>query len=244
MHRVLIFPDAVRGDTLTVTDPEHLHYLRRVLRISVGDAIESFDGTGRVFVGTVERVARDAISIAIQARREEAGPRARILLAQALIRMPRFEWVLEKATELGVAEIVPLATTRTVARPPGGRDGARFIRWRRIVEAAASQCGRATVPTVRPPASFTALLPTLDGRLALLPTLAEEGATLSTCLSGRTLQGDVVLLIGPEGDFSPEEVEQAKAHGAKPVTLGRLTLRSETAAVAALTILQHAVGEL
>jgi len=241
MHRVLIPPDAIRGNTLTVTDAQQLHHLR-VLRVKVGDRLEGFDGKGRVYAGTVARVGREAVTMAIEARREDAPPPVRILLAQALIKPTRFEWVLEKATELGVAEVLPVIAARSTARPATDRDGSRLSRWRRIVEAAATQCGRATLPLVHPPRSLGALLPSLDGRLALLATLSEHGASLRAYAEELTTAGDVVLLIGPEGDFSPEEVAQAIQQGAHPVRLGRLTLRSETAALAALAVLQYLSG--
>jgi len=244
MHRVLISPEAVQGKTLTVKDREQLHHLRRVLRITVGEPLEAFDGQGRAYAGTVKRVADDGVTVAIDTQRHEAPPRVRIRLAQALIKPARFAWLLEKATELGVTDIIPLQTARTTARPPADRQGTRTRRWERIIEGAASQCGRATLPAILPPRRLTEFLPELTGHLALMPTLVEEGVPCSVGFSALNGTDEVVLLIGPEGDFTPEEMAAAKRCGAKPISLGRRTLRSETAAVAAVTLLQHTLGEL
>ena len=126
------------------------------------------------------------------------------------------------------------------------RSGQRkCARWRRIAQEAAKQCGRATIPTVDVPCRFEDVLPRLDqAPLILIPTLAVDTQPLSEVLHAHRGANAVVALIGPEGDFSRREVEAAVARGAQPVSLGRLTLRSETAAVATLAVLRYASGGL
>ena len=244
MHRVLIPPHAVRGGEITVTDPGDLHHLLDVLRVGIGDRLECFDGAGRNYAGRILRSGRQAVTIAIDERTEEPPLRLAITLAQALIKPEPFEWVIQKATELGVTQILPTLTSRTRVRVSPGTETARMKRWRRIAEAAAAQCGRASLPSITEPQPFEEALKAVGSRCALLPTLAEQGDSLER-LAGRVRQaGDVIVLIGPEGDFSPEEVALAKRCGAQPVTLGRATLKSETAAIATLAILQHLVGAL
>ncbi len=242
MPRVLVAPDALHDDTLTISDRGTLHHLLHVLRLKAGDPLECFDGSGRSYAGRIIRCLPDVLTISIDRRMEEPPPLLRLTLAQALIKPERFEWVIEKATELGVSRIVPIVTSRTTVQRSSGN--ARLSRWRRIAEAAATQCGRSTLPVIEEPQRLERFLETLDGCQTLLPTLTEAGRPLTQYLRGLQRAEDIVVLIGPEGDFSPQEVTLAKRHGAHPVRLGRLILRSETAAVAMLTLLQHTVGVL
>ena len=244
MHRVLIPPHAVRGSEITLTDPGALHHLLNVLRVGVGERLECFDGQGRSYAGRILRAGRQAATIAIDERMEEPPPRLAITLGQALIKPEQFEWVIQKATELGVTQILPTLTSRTRVRLPRSAGAARMTRWRRIAEAAAAQCGRSVVPLIAEPQGFEDVLQAVGSRYTLLPTLAEQGTPLEDHGSRLQRAREAAVLIGPEGDFSAEEVALAKRHGAHPVTLGRATLKSETAAIATLAILQHVVGAL
>ena len=124
------------------------------------------------------------------------------------------------------------------------RQGVRQGRWQKIAEAATLQCGRATVPTITDLQRFEAVIEQIEGQRGLLPTLAEQGVPLKSAMEDLCQEGDMTVLIGPEGDFSPEEVADAKRRGLQPVSLGSLTLRSETAALVTLAIVQHTVGLL
>lgn len=286
MHRALIPPEAVQGGSITIRDPATLHHLRHVLRVKQGDELECFDGRGHLYVGSVTQCAQQTLRVTVERRAEVPPPRIHMTLAQALIKPDRFEWVIQKATELGVARIVPMATARCTMRPPShpSRGEWRMVRWRRIIGAAALQSGRATLPDLECPTPFEEVLETLGRRYALLLTLTDGGEPLDqhirALLQHSEPRGDragmadtqapagnctkdgpsdrsesstggaadvateVVALIGPEGDFSFEEVARARREGVRTVRLGRLTLRSETAAIATIAILQHALGTL
>lgn len=244
MHRVLISPAAIHDDTITIHDPKTLHHLVHVLRIVVGDRLECVDGSGRLYAGTVTSRSRQAVAVSVDTHRHPLSSLPHVTLAQALIKPERFEWAIQKATELGVARIIPLVTSRSAARYGSGRGSARMERWRRIVESAVEQCGRTTVPDLEEPRQFRELVARLKDRVALLPTLAVEGKTLAECLPSLRRATEVTILIGPEGDFTDEEAALAIECGIQPVRLGPLTLRAETAAVVALTLIQHAVGVL
>jgi 16S rRNA (uracil1498-N3)-methyltransferase len=240
MQRVVVPPGAVTRDVVTITDPDELHHLRGVLRVKVGDRLECFDGTGSAYAGRITRCTRRSLVVEIRERFREPVQPVNLTLAQALIKPERFEWVIQKATELGVDRLVPLITERSVVRVASARVEQRLARWRRIAQEAAAQCGRSTLPLLDAPRSVEELLPSLpSGARVLMPTLSAEAVPLKDTLTAWDGAGSVAVLIGPEGDFTPHEVLLAERAGARLVSLGRLTLRSETAAVATLSILQY-----
>jgi 16S rRNA (uracil1498-N3)-methyltransferase len=164
-------------------------------------------------------------------------------LAQALIKPERFEWVVQKATELGVDRVMPVVTARTVVRLGPDQAKHKVARWQRIAREAAKQCGRAKVlriDTAQPFDQFAPALARYPG--VLMPTLLVRAIPLKEGLESIKEMASVMALIGPEGDFTRDEVALAQRYGARPVSLGHLTLRSETAAIAMLAILQHTLG--
>ncbi len=252
MSRVLISPDAVHDRLVTIRDRETLHHLRRVLRVKAGDRLECVDGRGRIYQGAIAQCSPQQIVIDVTRQAEEPPPPLRMTLAQALIKPDHFEWAIQKATELGVTRIVPLVTSRTTVRieKTGTRyrnsvavPGTKIARWRRIAAAATAQCGRARIPDVERPQPFAQALERLSDGERLLLTAGEGGTPIADAIRRLTRDAEVAVFIGPEGDFSPEEVALARRRGLEPVRLGRTILRAETAAVVTLSILQHAVGE-
>ncbi len=241
MSHVLIAAGAIAADTVTITDAGTLHHLRRVLRMKVGDHLECFDGAGGSYAGPIIRSAPEALVMAIERRAQAAPSGARVWLAAALIKPERFEWLIEKAVELGVERITPLITSRTTVQTTVGQT--RQARWQRIAAAAAAQCGRATVPPLDAPERFEQAVAKGRGAgLILLPTLRAKTSIAEALSSVALAPKEILVFIGPEGDFTPEEITFAQQHGARAVRLGRLTLRSETAAIALLAVVQHAAG--
>ena len=243
MHRVLIPPVAVREGPLTISDPRTLHHLLHVLRVEAGEPLECFDGQGRRYLGSVIRCTPRALVVKVDKTCEEPPPALRITLVQALIKPERFEWVIEKATELGVTRILPLLTARTTTRMGSGGATTRLRRWQRIVASAATQCGRAALPRLAAPQRFEATLTELQGSPAFLFSPAAE-EVWEERLPQMTQRGELAIFIGPEGDFTPEERALASRAGVQLVRLRSTILRSETAAVAVVAILQHAAGAL
>ena len=245
MHRVFVPPEAVRGDRISVTTPDDLHHLVRVLRAKAGERIECMDGAGGRYEGVIARCSPRELLVDVQARRRDAPENAPLTLAVALVKAERFEWMLQKATELGVARFVPLVTSRTVART--GREGSarKQPRWQRIIQEAALQCGRAAAPVLEEPQRFSRFVSAWgDTPWVLMPTLVEPTVPLRQALEALPAAGAVVVLIGPEGDFTPEETQAARHAGARLVSLGRRTLRTETAAITVTAVIQQALGEL
>ncbi len=243
--RLLVPPSAIQGESIRVTDPATLRHLR-VLRMKVGNPVECLDGAGCRYQGRITRMSPRSLEVLVtEPPAQEPAARVRVALGQSLLPPERFEWLVQKATELGVDRIIPLTTARTVVRPGPDRVERKLSRWRRIAQEAALQCGRARLPTVEPLQPLDRLLRTCPPSVGLLmPTLAAGAIPLAGAVADAASAPSVIVLIGPEGDFTPEEVALGRRAGATPVTLGRMTLRSETAAIATLAILQHALGAL
>ena len=235
LRRFFVPPALIRGGAADLP-PGPAHHLRHVLRLGPGSRVEVFDGEGHAWAGVVE-FAGGEVRIALQEAlpsQAEAGPH--IALALALVRPDRFEWALEKSTELGVAEIVPLETRYSEVRIPGSRLAARLERWSRVVREAARQCERTTVPRILEPMTPAGLflLPGIGGSRKLW--FHERNGEPLRC--GSAQRERLVVCIGPEGGWHADETEAARTAGCDIVTLGPRVLRSETAAVAALAVLQ------
>lgn len=214
-----------------------------VLRLKRGDRVRCFDGVGTEYTGTIDRRTAHRLTIHVDRPPRIVQPRLMLWLVQSLLKADRFEWIVQKATELGVVRISPVTTTRTVVRWTAEQGRTRWARWQRIAREASKQCGRTTLPVIDEPAPFATVVQDVERvPLVLMPTLAAAAPALRTLLEGGSPLTDVVALIGPEGDFTSEEVAEAQRRGARPVSLGSLTLRSETAALAVLSILRYAAS--
>jgi 16S rRNA (uracil1498-N3)-methyltransferase len=232
------------------------YQVRDVLRRAVGGTLTLLDGSGGEWPATLTEVSRARVRARVGARRENAAePSARVVLYQGMLKAAKFEWVLQKGTELGVATFVPLRCERAVT---GAEDtgSAKRARWQRTLEEATEQCGRARVPELAEPAPLAEALASLTANsMALIPWEEERITALRAAIttaphahSGasqlRAQAPDVHLFIGPEGGFSAGEVALARRHGAVSVTLGPRILRAETAAIAAVALVMEALGEL
>jgi 16S rRNA (uracil1498-N3)-methyltransferase len=239
MSRFYVRPADVHKGEIIVTKEEARH-IACVMRMAAGDRIVAFDGTGKEYVGRIVAVRRGHVRIAVDEERlirEEAG--TRVSLAQALPKRQTMDMIVEKATELGVAEITPVVTDRTVVRlDPGGRDAKRE-RWQKIALSASKQCGRADIPAVRPVSTFADILGGARGYdAAMMACLAEDTRPLKEVIPD--IQGKKILvMVGPEGDFSPAEIKAAAASGCILVSLGKRVLRVETAALYILSVMDY-----
>jgi 16S rRNA (uracil1498-N3)-methyltransferase len=224
--------------------PDHsAHHAREVLRLRAGAAVSVFDGVGREFDAVLEEVSRRTVSARLGSRvAARAESPLFLVLALSPLKGDRMELALQKATELGVAEIWPVVTLRTDAAARPALGGSRAERWERVVSGAAEQCGRAVVPRVAATTTLDELLRRpFDGvRLALLETSGHP--PLPSLALGATRS--LLLLVGPAGGFEPREAERLGAAGFLAASLGPRILRAETAAVAGLAIAQAVWGDL
>jgi len=241
-RRRLVVPSAsLEGQQAELGGALH-HYLCHVLRLKPGAELELVDGAGVSRAGRIERIDAASALIAL----DEPVPTARealprLALLYGLSRRARTELVLQKSTELGIDWILPVVCHRSVSRP--GEPQRKLERWQEIVGQAARQCGRTTVPLISRPTRLSEALAAVS--CVERKVLAAAGApSLARTGSGLTGARDVVLAVGPEGGFTDEEVDLACQAGFCPVSLGPLTLRTETAAIVGLALVAFLGGRL
>jgi 16S rRNA (uracil1498-N3)-methyltransferase len=230
------------GDVATL-EPDDARKVLVVLRRTEGARLEIVDSAGRTFAATLVidgTAARASLEFEVA---RPPGATLRITLAQGIPKGQKMDFVVEKATELGVTRIVPFASERTVVGGP--REG-KVERWRRIARSAAAQCGRSDVPVVDEPARFADLIATIPAYdVALIPWELTSGPALRDVLPGLVANArDALVVIGPEGGLAHAEVDAARERGAHAISLGSRIFRTETAGLVACSALLYASGDL
>jgi 16S rRNA (uracil1498-N3)-methyltransferase len=235
-RRFYVPQDSIRDGTAVLPDGQARH-LRKVLRMGSGEVVEIFDGKGHGYTGEVELRASGVAVCGLQSLpAQDSSPS--LILAAALIKSDKFEWMLQKATELGVDEIVPLITHFSDLRFPAGKIASRLGRWDRIAQEAAKQCRRLTAPQIREPVNFVDFLEAGEFSPSARLLFYEKAPDLWQPDPDELSKG-VLLCIGPEGGWNDDEVECAHGAGFSSFCLGPRILRAETAAIAAIAIVQH-----
>lgn len=237
--RFFITPDAVRGPQIIMTGDD-LRHIRTVLRKQPGDLLILLDGKGKEYTARIVGMERtEIIAEVVSEITREAAPHPIITLCQGLPKADKMDWIVQKATELGVANIVPLITERTIVKIKD--EEKRVSRWQKIAREAAMQSNRVDMPAIGRIVSFNDFLRTQDpepGTLLLLPW--EEGTVpIKDILRGTSGIKKIIVLIGPEGGFSEAEAEAARTRGFSLVSLGPNILRTETAAIAVLGMIMY-----
>jgi 16S rRNA (uracil1498-N3)-methyltransferase len=237
-HRFFAPPSSIFTSRI-VLDVEESHHLARVLRLLPGTMVFAFDGNGGEYECEVARVSKDAAELNVLARlSNEIESPLQLTLGQALIKGDKFDWVVQKATELGVTRLVPLVTEHSEFRKAESRD-ARLQRWRKIALEATKQCGRRRLMEVGEVQTLPHFCEAETNGLRLL--FSERGGQRLT----NTPRADsMTITIGPEGGWSESELKFSEALGFLPIHLGNRILRTETAAVAAVTLAQYLYGDL
>jgi 16S rRNA (uracil1498-N3)-methyltransferase len=229
-----VFVDSVGGGR-GVALGARAHHLARVVRLKAGEAVEISDGA-QAWTAVAESISPREVVFRTGEQLPTPAATVRLELHLALIKLPRFEWAVEKATELGVSTIVPVAAERS----DGGLVKAapkRVERWERIAEEAAQQSRRLGPPAIESPMGLAEALSRPAAARVFVDFSGEEPS--SGVLAGASGAGAVAVLVGPEGGWTEEELALARAAGATPIALGHNVLRSETAAAAALSIIGH-----
>jgi len=218
------------------------HHFTDVLRIGMTDRVVVSDGLGGEASAEVIGIGPDGVTVRVLDRHHQAGSGVIITLIQAVPKSQKMDWIIQKATEIGVWSILPVMTDRGVVKLDDERADKRTERWQRIASEAAKQCRTAWIPTVRPVSSLAEVLGRkLPLDVLLIGSLEEKAIPLGICLADLKTQRpkSVGLLIGPEGDFSPREFALTRQAGAIPVSYGTRVLRVETAAIYGLCVLSY-----
>jgi len=238
-------PQTLVKGAATELEEEYCAYLRDVLRLKEGDNLTLFDGVGHEHKAVIKGFSPRAVHLEVISREDIRLPETGITLAQSLPKGSKMEFIIQKATELGVSRIVPFISSRSIPRLSGDRAAGKAKRWRKVAVEASRQCGRGDVPEVSEIVSFNEMLRAADGdtlRIILWEGETEKG--IREILTDERYAGanGFCIVIGPEGGFSWEEIEKAQQEGFLSVSLGRLILRTETAPLAVLSILQYEKG--
>lgn len=232
-------PENIGGDQLTLTQEESRHIIK-VLRKQKGDAFLATDGAGTTYECQVDSFAHGLVTASILSKDEGRGePEFQLILAVALLKKDRFKWIIEKGTELGISNFMPIVTERTI----GTERSMKPARCRKIAISAMKQSGRSRLPEIADPMTFHALLnasPMAD--VQLIAHEKDDRQNLDDVL--HTPVRSAVLCVGPEGGFTEEEVIIARKHGYRNFRMGIRRLRTETAKITAAALVMHKMGEL
>jgi 16S rRNA (uracil1498-N3)-methyltransferase len=245
MHRFFVSPQAIR-DNRVVLRGTIVHQIRDVLRMRPGDPVVFLDNSGWAQRAELVTVDRDVVrGRVIEKWRLETEPGARITLCQGLLKGQKFDWVLQKGTELGIAAFVPVLASRCIVGSLNDVSDARVERWQKIIVAAAEQAGRARLPHLANAMLFAnACESAARAGLALIPWEGERVLGLREALQQVPRSKEIHLFIGPEGGFTDEEVSVARDLGVTSVSLGPRILRAETAGLVAAAVILYALGDL
>lgn len=244
MPRFFVDQNNIADELIKITG-EDVNHIKRVLRLRSGDALTVCDGRCTDYEAIIEHFESDYVIariISSTPNRNEAP--LDITLFQGLPKSDKMDLIIQKGVELGVKKIVPVITERAVVRINNGKDALiKVARWQRIALEAAKQCNRGIIPQIGMPVEYKeALRLSRESALSMIPYEKETGNGIKAQL--RTPSGSVAVFIGPEGGFTEDEVKRAIMEQVRPVSLGPRILRTETAAIAVLSILMYELGDL
>jgi 16S rRNA (uracil1498-N3)-methyltransferase len=245
MHRFYISPENWNPGGLALIGPE-AHHARDVLRMRAGEKLVVFNGCGREITAEIVDLGDEEIELRKLHEAEIPSLRCRIVLGQAIPKGKNMELIVQKAVEIGAAEIAPIISDRTIVHVDSESAAQKQSKWNQIAIEAAKQCGQNWLPHVHPPRKLAELFSLADESfdLQLIGSLQPGAQHLKKILADYSSEHQdrprsVLMLVGPEGDFTPAELALARSHGCQPITLGPIILRVETAAIYCLSILSY-----
>jgi len=239
MHRFYI--DRIQGEIVSLTDTEQLHHLKDVLRLKVNDGVSISDGEGNDYAGVITGIDKRQVEIKVKQVRSANKTSIKLTVACAIPKGSRMDEVIDYLTQLGVECIIPMRTERTVVKLDSAKTEARLKRWQKIAQSAAQQSQRSRIPVIESVARFEdVILSSQDYDLKLIPNLSGERKPIREVVA-ETRPKDVIVLVGPEGDFTAEEVGLALSQGFIAVSLGDTVLRVATAAIAVAAYIKFTV---
>ncbi len=237
MHRFYV-AQGVNNEIVSISDAEQLHHLKDVLRLKVDDVVTVFDKEGNEYNCFIRELNKKQAVLTVKEKRPIPGKKVKITVACAIPKGDKMDEIIDNLTQLGVDSIIPLETERVIVKLDAGKKEARLRRWRKIAQSAAQQSQRNSLPLVQPVTEIENLISqSRDFDLKLIPTLAGERNLIKEAID-RAKPDNILVLIGPEGDFTPQEIELAQSAGFIPVSLGDSVLRVGTAAVSAASFIK------
>jgi len=245
MRRFFVSPGGIQDNKVHITYSD-AHHLARVLRLKEGEEVIVIDGTGLEYLVKITDTSEELVEGEIKGITSSArDTKVQVTLVQGIPKGDKMELIIQKCTELGVAKIIPVLTERTVVKLDDEKKRKRHIRWQKIAQEAAKQCKRGKVPEVTEICSWQQYLNSLTGQEQLLILWEDElSQGLKSYLKCNIEINELSLVVGPEGGFSIKEVVEFRHKGAKSVSLGQRILRTETAGLAALTMVLYELGDL
>ena len=238
MHRFFIAPYNFAGDRVVLPEAT-AHQIRNVLRLRPGAAIVVLDNSGWEYEVLLRQVDRQqVVGEAVAKRPSPNEPSVQLTLYQALMKRDKFEWVLQKGTEIGVSHFVPVVTQRSLVQDIDIKEG-KQLRWEKIIIEAAEQSRRGRIPTLQAPQTLAEALATHPAQPGLIAWEEADELTIRGAFEDGKRPSHISLFIGPEGGFAAEEVEAAQTAGIRAITLGKRILRAETAALVASALVLH-----
>lgn len=243
MQRYFISADRITGNNIYLTGDE-VHHIRNVMRNKPGDRIIVFSGDGYDYACVIEEMSSRQIHCRLVEKFPSQGePQTNITIAQSLVKGDKLEWIVQKGTEIGASAFQPFQSTRSIIKINAQKETKKRDRWQRIAKEAAEQSHRGKVPAVLPVLSWNAMLDEIE-KFPLALIAYEKGGMPINQVMLKFQAEKILLLIGPEGGFTEEEIDEAYARGAVPITLGPRILRAETAPLVALSCLLFSRNEL
>ena len=246
MQHFYVEPEAVHDDFVLISGSD-VNHIKNVLRMKPGEELVVCDDESHEYLCAVEDYDRENVICRIKERREAALELPiKVILFQGLPKKDKMELIIQKAVELGAAEIVPVVTKRTIVKlEDPKKEEKKTERWQAIAEAAAKQCGRGIIPKVSVPVSYKqALARAKELDISFIPyELAEGMDAARDQIKSLSDKKSVGVFIGPEGGFERSEIEDAESSGVSPITLGKRILRTETAAICVLSVIMFSLTE-
>lgn len=246
MHRFFIAPENIKDSTIYI-DQEEARHIEKVLRLKTGDMVVFFDGTGQEYKVRLDGKEDGSLTGQIIHRSlRESEPALRLYLAQGIAKGDKMDTIIQKAVEIGISSVYPVSCERSVVRLAGEKADKRVQRWQAIAREACKQCRRNVVPEIMPIMDFSGLLNIIGKKPALMLYENENKYGLKALLQTKPYNDaeEMFLLIGPEGGFSLSEVAAATEQGINTASLGSRILRTETAGLAAASVILYEYGYL
>jgi 16S rRNA (uracil1498-N3)-methyltransferase len=237
MPRIILPDIAPELEEINLTSPEHIRYIRNVLRLNEGAEIDVLDGKGGIFKGRIISLKRHSIRIRVLKRKQQEESGIWLVLIQPLLKGNKMDLVLQKCTELGISEIYPVVTERTIPRITR-----KLPHWKKVIEEATKQSGRTVVPQIHEVVGISHVLKRFSDMDCIKIAFYEKATGLLRSIGYNKVPDRIIYLTGPEGGFAENEIAEAEASGFKIVSLGSNILRAETASIVSLALIKYHFG--